>query len=43
MSLILPSLVPVAMTPEEHDHYDDVHDEEAADDDIAEVAGKIFL
>ena len=27
------------MTPEEHDHQDNVHDEEPGDDDMAELAG----
>ena len=38
---LLQSFVPYAVAPEEQDHYDDVHDEEHGDDEIAEVAVKI--
>ena len=39
---LLQSFVPYAVAPEEQDHYDDVHDEEHGDDEIAEVAVKIL-
>ena len=39
---LLQSFVPYAVAPEEQDHYDDVHDEEHGDDEIAEVAVKIY-